>query len=227
MGSNFSSTSKTKKDLEEDFREKYYQIFTNLYKDCYLAAGACYFSAEKHEKVARYSDKVASLFGVFSAGGFGLMHFYKEGLTAKGRGVLGGTSTILAAVFALSAFFHGMKDSSRSPSALSILYNETAAEWDELQHILDYYRQIKVRDPRVNVSELEMMTREILRRRKEIGLKAKVEEWAFKRMVKEEAFYSKEIAEILESPKPKILSQPTVEVKVEESKKEAVKKEEQ
>lgn len=225
MGSNFSSASKKKKNLDQDFREKYYQIFTNLYKDCYLAAGACYFSAEKHEKIARYSDKLASLFGVFSAGGFGLMHFYKEGLTSKGRGVIGGTSTVLAACFALSAFFHGMKDTSRSPSALSILYNETAAEWDELQHILDYYRQIKVRDPRVNVSELEMMTREILRRRKEIGLKAKVEEWAFKRMVREEAFYSKEIAEVLEPPKTKLLSQPAVENKVEEGQKD-VKKEE-
>lgn len=195
MGLNFSTASKKK---DEEFRENFHQIFSNLHKECYLAAGACYYSAEKHEKIARYSDKFSSLFGVFSAGGFGLLHFYKEGLTAKGRGVIGGTSTVFAACFALSAFFHGVRDSSRSPSSLSAQYNEAAAEWDELQHILQYYRKIKVRDSRVNISELEMMNREILRRRKEIGLKAKVEEWAFQKMVREEASYCKEIAEILE-----------------------------
>lgn len=209
------ASSKKRKEIDDEFRDNYYEIFSNLHKDSYLAAGACYYSAEWHERLARYSERFSSLFGVFSAGGFGVMHFYKEGLTPKGRGLLGGTSTVLAACFALSAFFHGLKDSSRSPSSLSAQYNDTAAEWDELQHILDYYRKIKVRDPSVNISELEMMTREILRRRKEIGLKAKVEEWAFKKMVKEEARYSQEIKDILEPPATVI-----VETKVPEQTKE-------
>jgi len=215
MGGNLTKSSIKAKELDDKFRDDFYQIFTNLHKDSYLAAGACYYSAERHEKLARYSEKFSSMLGVFSAGGFGLMHFYKDGLTLKGRGALGGASTLLAACFALSAFFNGIRDSSRSPSVLSAQYNETAAEWDELQHILEYYRKIKVRDPKVNISELELMTKEILRRRKEIGLKTKVEEWAFKKMVKEEALYSKEIRHILEP-----VAKPTVEDKVKEEIKE-------
>jgi hypothetical protein len=193
MGSFFSKSSLKTKEMDENLRKEFYGIFTNLHRDCQISAGACYYSAERHENIARLTDRVASAFGVLSAGGFGLMHFYKVGLTPKGKGILGGTSTVLAACFALSSLLNGIRDTSRSPAVLSVKYNETAAEWDELQHLLEVYRKIKVRDPRVNVSELEMMSREILRRRKEIALKVKVEEWAFKKMIKEEAMFEVEL----------------------------------
>lgn len=193
MGSIFSMSSSKSKELDENLRQEFYDIFSNLHKDCRIAAGACYYSSERHEKIARLTDRVASAFGVLSAGGFGLMHFYKVGLTPKGRGIIGGASTVLGACFALSSLLNGIRDTSRSPGVLSIQYNETAAEWDELQHLLEVYRKIKVRDPRVNVSELEMMSREILRRRKEIALKVKVEDWAWKKVLKEEALFEIEI----------------------------------
>ena len=201
MGSIFSYSSSKSKELDENLRNEFYDIFTNLHRDCRIAAGACYYSSERHEKIARLIDRVAFAFGVSSAGGFGLMHFYKVGLTPKGRGILGGTSTILGACFALSSLLNGIRDTSRSSGVLSVQYNETAAEWDELQHLLEVYRKIKVQDPRVNVSELEMMSREILRRRKEIGLKVKVEDWALKKVLKEESLFEMEIMKRQDSEK--------------------------